>query len=144
MSGFGYNILGFGGGGPPPPEVDDEFNRTSFLSHFDGANNGDNNAFDDGSASNHTITAVANSTQGSFGPFARPDGEWCNYFDGAGDYLSTPSLGTLASTSNWCMECYFYCMGVSQSTAYRIMSVDEDDDSDAYTAFRIRSGKYEF
>ena len=90
MSGFGYNILGFGGGGPPPPppEVDDEFNRVSFLSHFDGANNGDNNAFDDGSASNHTITAVANSTQGSFGPFARPDGEWAVALDGDGDYLT--------------------------------------------------------
>jgi len=77
MSGFGYNILGFGGGGgPAPPEVDDEFNRVSFLSHFDGANNGVNNAFDDGSASNHTITANGNVTQGSFGPFARPDGDF--------------------------------------------------------------------
>ena len=77
MSGFGYNVLGFGanasGAGDP---VDDQFNRVSFLSHFDGANNGVNNAFDDGSASNHTITANGNVTQGSFGPFARPDGEW--------------------------------------------------------------------
>jgi hypothetical protein len=45
---------------------DDEFNRVSFMSHFDGANNGVNNAFDDGSASNHTITANGNVTQGSF------------------------------------------------------------------------------
>ena len=78
MSGFGYNVLGFGANaststGSPP---DDEFNRVSFLSHFDGANNGVNNAFDDGSASNHTITANGNVTQGSFGPFARPDGEF--------------------------------------------------------------------
>ena len=58
--------------GPP----DDEFNRTSFLSHFDGTNNGVNSVFDDGSASNHTITANGDVTQGSFGPFARPDGEW--------------------------------------------------------------------
>ena len=71
MSGFGYNVLGFGAnassaaGGP----VDDEFNRVSFLSHFDGANNGVNNAFDDGSASNHTITANGNVTQGSFNPY---------------------------------------------------------------------------
>ena len=40
-----------------------------FLSHFDGANNGVNNAFDDGSASNHTITANGNVTQGSFNPY---------------------------------------------------------------------------
>ena len=66
-------MMGSGAAGDP---VDDEFNRTSFLSHFEGANNGVNNAFDDGSASNHTITANGNVTQGSFGPFARPDGEW--------------------------------------------------------------------
>ena len=56
--------------------VDDEFNRVSFLSHFEGANNGVNNAFDDGSADNRTITTAGNMAQGSFGPFARPDGEW--------------------------------------------------------------------
>jgi len=33
---------------------DSEFNRTSFLSHFDGTNNGVNSQFTDGSASNHT------------------------------------------------------------------------------------------
>ena len=71
---------------------DDQFNRVSFLSHFDGANNGVNNAFDDGSASNHTITANGNVTQGSFGPFARPDGEWGVSFDGD-DYLSVAETG---------------------------------------------------
>jgi len=77
MSGFGYDVLGFGSGaGVAPPEVDDEFNRVAFLSHFDGANNGDNKAFDDGSASNHTITDSVSPAQGSFSPFARPDGEW--------------------------------------------------------------------
>ena len=69
---------------------DDEFNRTSFLSHFDGTNNGVNNQFTDGSANNHTITAAGNGTQGSFGPFARPEGEWGVSFDGSGDYLSVP------------------------------------------------------
>ena len=54
-----------GSGGPS----DDEFNRVSFLSHFEGSNNGVNNAFDDGSTSNHTITANGNVTQGSFNPF---------------------------------------------------------------------------
>lgn len=67
---------------------DDQFNRVSFLSHFEGSNNGVNNAFDDGSTSNHTITANGNVTQGSFGPFARPDGNWGWNFDGDGDYLT--------------------------------------------------------
>ncbi len=61
---------------------DSLWNTVSFLSHFEGTNNGVNNAFDDGSASNHTITAAGNVTQGSFGPFARPDGEWAVSFDG--------------------------------------------------------------
>ena len=56
-------------GTPTGPPVDDEFNRVSFLSLFDGANNGVNNAFDDGSTSNHTITANGNVTQGSFNPY---------------------------------------------------------------------------
>ena len=55
---------------------DDQFNRVSFLSHFEGANNGVNNAFDDGSANNYTVTAAGDVTQGSFGPFAREAGYW--------------------------------------------------------------------
>jgi len=78
MSSFGYDLLGFGSSANTAVDLpsDDEFNRVSFLSHFDGANNGVNNAFDDGSASNHTITANGNVTQGSFGPFAREAGYW--------------------------------------------------------------------
>ena len=76
---------------------DNLFNTVSFLSHFEGSNNGTNNSFDDSSTSNHTITASGNVTQGSFGPFARPDGEWGVIFDGAGDYLSAPN------SSDWAL-----------------------------------------
>ena len=94
MSGFGYNVLGFGANASSAAAggaSDDEFNRVSFLSHFEGSNNGVNNAFDDGSASNHTITANGNVTQGSFGPFARPDGEWGCEFSANGDTLNLGS-----------------------------------------------------
>ena len=101
MSGFGYNVLGFGSGAEAAiPEVDDEFNRTSYLNHFDGANNGVNNVFDDGSASNKTVTANGNVTQGSFGPFARPDGEFGVGFDGSGDYLTLPTTLTRLTIAN--------------------------------------------
>ena len=86
---FNTGLLGAAGSSAPS---DDQFNRVSFLSHFEGSNNGVNNAFDDGSASNHTITANGNVTQGSFGPFARPDGEWGVSFDGD-DYLSVAETG---------------------------------------------------
>tara|TARA_R110000824_G_scaffold342952_1_gene529442 strand:+ start:780 stop:2855 length:2076 start_codon:yes stop_codon:yes gene_type:complete len=93
MSGFGYNVLGFGANASSGGEVlpsDDQFNRVSFLSHFDGSNDGVNNVFIDGhdTSSPHTITANGDVTQGSFGPFARPDGEWAVSFDGDGDYLT--------------------------------------------------------
>ena len=55
---------------------DPDFNSVSFLSNFNGADNGVNNTFIDGSTSAHAITANGNVTQGSFGPFARPDGQW--------------------------------------------------------------------
>ena len=58
-----------GAAGTDAAPSDEDFNRVSFLSHFDGANNGVNNAFDDGSTSNHTITANGNVTQGSFSPY---------------------------------------------------------------------------
>ena len=94
-------------GTPTGPPVDDEFNRVSFLSHFEGANNGVNNAFDDGSASNHTVTANGNVTQGSFGPFARPDGEWGVDFDGSGDYLQAANSADWdLGTGNFTWECY--------------------------------------
>ena len=77
MSGFGYNILGFGGGGvAAPPEVDNVFNSVTLLSHFEGANNGVNDVFDDGSADNLTISTAGNVTQGTFSPFAVPDGDF--------------------------------------------------------------------
>lgn len=93
MSGFGYNVLGFGANASSAASLpsDDQFNRVSFLSHFEGSNDGVNNVFTDGSDSNHTITANGDVTQGSFGPFARPDGEWSVSFDGAADYLSAPN-----------------------------------------------------
>ena len=95
------------GGGPS----DDQFNRVSFLSHFEGSNNGVNNAFDDGSASNHTITANGNVTQGSFGPFAKPDGEWGvrfpqnhpHYID-----ISSSSDFAIASDADYTFEFFIF------------------------------------
>ena len=101
MSSFGYDLLGFGANasGSGGDTVDDEFNRVSFLAHMEGANNGVNNAIDDGSASNHTITAVGKATQGSFGPFARPDGEWGVSFDGSGDRVRANWTDVLESVA---------------------------------------------
>jgi len=98
---------------------DDQFNRVSFLSHFDGANNGVNNAFDDGSASNHTITANGNVTQGSFGPFARPDGEWGWNFDGDGDKLTLAASSDFAAgTGDFTFETFLFKTETTSSGQY--------------------------
>ena len=98
--------LGAAGTGLVLPS-DDEFNRVSFLSHFDGTNNGVNNVFDDSSTSNHTITANGNVTQGSFGPFARPDGEWAVSFDGSGDRVRA-NWAENVGTSDFTIEAWVF------------------------------------
>ena len=113
---FDSVFYGAAGGGEDLPS-DDEFNRVSFLSHFEGANNGVNNAFDDGSTSNHTITANGNVTQGSFGPFARPDGEFGVSFDG-NDYLSVAETSAdefTFGTGNFTIEGWINNQAVNSS-----------------------------
>ena len=121
MSSFGYDLLGFGSSANTAVDLpsDDEFNRVSFLSHFDGANNGVNNAFDDGSTSNHTITANGNVTQGSFGPFARPDGEWGVSFDGDGDKLTLAASSDFAAgTGDFTFETFLFKTETTSSSQY--------------------------
>lgn len=77
-------------GGAP----DDKFNYVTMLLHGDGTNGAQNNTFLDSSTNNFTITRNGNTTQGSFSPYGS---NWANYFDGSGDYLSTPSSITLGS-----------------------------------------------
>ena len=110
MSGFGYKILGFGANASRVVlPSDDQFNRVSYLSHFDGANNGVNNAFDDGSSNNHTISNTGSPTQGSFGPFARPDGEWGVSFDGDSDYLQVAESSDFDfGTGDFTVEFFFF------------------------------------
>ena len=64
-------------------------------------------------------------------------------FDGSGDYLSVTGPGALAASSNWCMECFFYCTGDASGT-YRIMSANESAQSSEYLQMRIRLGQYQF
>ena len=111
-SSFGKVFMGAAGGGTVDLPSDDQFNLVSFLSHFEGANNGVNNAFDDGSANNYTVTAAGNVTQGSFGPFARPDGEWGVSFDGSGDYVAAAgSADWQFGSGNFTVEFWTYPLG---------------------------------
>ena len=133
---FNTGLLGAAGASAPS---DDQFNRVSFLSHFDGANNGVNNAFDDGSTSNHTITANGNVTQGSFGPFARPDGEWGVDFED-GDSLAVASSSDFDfGTSNFTWECFVFQK--SRSAFQLIMSQDDYSTGNSISCWLTDTGQ---
>ena len=91
MSGATKILMGSGGVDLPS---DDEFNNVSFLSHFDGADNGTNIVYDDSSASNHTVSLTGTPQQGTFGPFSRAEGEWSNYFGGSSDVIYLDGSGS--------------------------------------------------
>jgi hypothetical protein len=69
--------------------ADPYFNYVTMLLTGDGTNGAQNNTFLDSSTNNFTITRNGNTTQGSFSPYGA---NWSNYFDGTGDYLTTPSI----------------------------------------------------
>jgi len=98
-----FDSVFYGAAGTSTGPSDDQFNRVSFLSHFEGSNNGVNNVFDDGSSSNHTITANGNVTQGSFGPYGT---NWSVDFDG-GDYFTVPQHADFnVDDGSYTMECF--------------------------------------
>jgi hypothetical protein len=70
---------------------DPYFYLTTLLLNGDGTNGANNNTFVDSSNNNFAITRNGNVAQGTFSPFAAPDGRWSAYFDGTGDYLGAPS-----------------------------------------------------
>ena len=115
MSGATKILMGSGGVVLPS---DDEFNNVSFLSHFDGSNNGTNIVYDDSSASNHTISVNGTPSQGTFGPFSRVDGEWSNWFDGTNDviYLDATGSDFAFGTGAFTIEGWYYSEGTDETT----------------------------
>jgi len=91
-------------GAAPAPTNDPYFNYVTMLLHGDGANGGQNNTFQDFTFGN-TITRNGNTTQGTFVPFN--GGNFSNYFDGNGDYLTCGTLPTLG-TADFTFECWVF------------------------------------
>ena len=72
------------------------------------------NRFKDASANNFTITRTGDVSVQRFSPFA-PTAEYSasviggsGYFDGTGDYLSTPATGQFTASGNFTVSCWFY------------------------------------
>jgi hypothetical protein len=89
------------------------FMYNSLLLSGEGTNNATNNTFVDSSTNNFAITRNGNTTQGTFSPYGA---NWSNYFDGAGDYLTTPASSNLdVGNTNWTIECWVYMNTTSGS-----------------------------
>ena len=129
MSGATKILMGSGGVDLPS---DDEFDNVSFLSHFDGSNNGTNIVYDDGSDSNHTITVGGTPSQGSFGPFARVDGEWSNHFSGNSDYFDVAASSDFAfGTGDFTVELFIKTSDPSADSYDRRMYLNDGPDGNA-------------
>lgn len=94
------------GGAAPAPATDPNFKQVALLLHGDGTNGAQNNTFVDSSTNNFSITRNGNATQGTFSPFSLPAGQWSNFFDGNGDYLSVGNVGSLSG--DFTVECWVY------------------------------------
>ena len=107
ISGGGVTIVG----GMPP--TDPYFMYNTLLLPGNGTNGAQNNTFTDGSTNNLAITRNGNTTQGTFSPYG---GNWSNYFDGSGDYLTTPSSLAMALGSTFTVECWIYVLAWNVSS----------------------------
>jgi len=74
--------------------------------HGDGTNGAQNTTFLDSSANNFTIAHNGEIKQGTFSPFGS---NWSNFFDGTGDYLTTPDNAVFDfGTGDFTIEAWFY------------------------------------
>ena len=104
--------------------TDTYFNLVTLLLPGTGTNGAQNNTFLDSSTNNFTVTRNGTPTQGTFSPFSQTG--WSGYFDGTGDYLTTPqnaafNLGTGAFT----IESWFYPLAVDGSLPVCIVQLGE-------------------
>ncbi len=93
---------GFGLFSAPAAVLDQYFEYVTLLLPGNGTNGAQNNTFLDSSTNNFTITRNGNTTQGTFSPYGD---NWSNYFDGAGDYLTTAASNVNNfGTGDWTFE----------------------------------------
>lgn len=101
---------------PVPITPDPYFDYTTLLLPGNGVNGGQNNTFLDSSSNGFTITRVGNATQGSLSPYGNL---WSTYFDGADDYIETPSNAAFAyGTGDFTIEFWIYLNDTSGTPVF--------------------------
>ena len=82
-----------------------------------------NNLFLDNSTNNYFVTRYGNTMQGTFSPYG---GNWSNYFDGTGDYLTVPGNSVFAfGTGDFTLEVWLYANSISTGTFDRICATSD-------------------
>ena len=108
---------------------------------------GSNTTFVDSSTNNFTITRNGDVTQGTFGPYSKPEGAWSNYFDGSGDYLSTPANNVFTfGTGDFTIECWVNKSDHGHRGIWQISSTAGGLESTNYSqtlAFGYQVGKWQ-
>jgi hypothetical protein len=93
------------------------FEYVTMLLHGDGTNGAQNNTFLDSSTNNFSITRNGDTTQGTFSPFSRAEGNWSNYFNNLG-YLSLGSnAALLPGSGDFTVEAWFNASALGGGTA---------------------------
>jgi hypothetical protein len=92
---------------------DPYFKGTVLLLQGNGSNGGQNNTFIDDSSNSFSITKIGDVEQGSASPFSAPDGRWCVFFDGSGDYITIDNNSALDfGSSDFTIEAWINLSGV--------------------------------
>ena len=77
-----------------------------------------NSVFLDNSTNNFFVTRNGNTTQGTFSPYG---GNWSNYFDGTGDYLSLSTTTALQMSADFTWEAWVYPLSLPSSGNYKTL-----------------------
>lgn len=91
---------------PPRRQLESD-EHTKLLIHF----NRNDTTFIDSSPSAHTITRYGDAKQ-----LCSPCGSGVAYFDGTGDYLTTPDINSISGTTSWTLEMYIRIAGDQNAT----------------------------
>ena len=98
----------------PVEAGDPDFEYVSMLLSGNGTDGAQNNTFLDSSTNAFSVTRNGNTTQGTFSPYGS---NWSNYFDGNGDFLTSPSSANVDLTSgDFTIEAWVFCAAFTNST----------------------------
>jgi hypothetical protein len=92
---------------PPSVISDPFFEYVTMLLHGDGTNGAQNNTFLDSSTNNFSITRNGDTTQGTFSPFSRAEGNWSNYFASSAIYAAS-NAAFAVGTGDFTLEAWIY------------------------------------